>query len=35
MLDLAHCLRFADLYTADGAARLDARFIAHLEAADA
>ena len=34
-LKLAHGLAFADLYSADGAAKVDALFIAHLEAADA
>ncbi|HET8875090.1 MAG TPA: FAD-dependent oxidoreductase [Casimicrobiaceae bacterium] len=35
MLRLAHGLEFADLYTVDGAARIDERFIAHLARADA
>ncbi|MGE5090294.1 MAG: FAD-dependent oxidoreductase [Candidatus Levyibacteriota bacterium] len=35
MLNLAHGLTFADLYTAEGAARIDALFVAHLAAADA
>jgi NADPH-dependent glutamate synthase beta subunit-like oxidoreductase/NAD(P)H-flavin reductase len=35
MLRLAHGLEFADLHTADGAARIDERFVAHLARADA
>ena len=35
MLNLAHGLTFADLYTAQGAARIDALFLAHLAGADA
>jgi len=35
MLRLAHGLEFADLYTVDGAARIDACFVAHLARADA
>ena len=34
-LKLPHGLAFADLYSADGAARIDALFVAHLQAADA
>ncbi len=34
-LRLAHGLAFADLYSVDGAARIDALFVAHLAAADA
>ncbi|MDH5265494.1 MAG: hypothetical protein OEX21_12165, partial [Betaproteobacteria bacterium] len=34
-LALAHGLRFEDLYEAEGLERLDARFLAALEAADA
>ncbi len=35
MLRLAHGLAFADLYSVAGAARIDARFLAHLTDADA
>ena len=35
LLRLAHGLTFAELYTTDGARRLDRLFIAALEAADA
>src|SRR6185312_801065 len=35
MLRLAHGLAFADLYSVEGAARIDARFLAHLTDADA
>jgi len=34
-LKLAHGLAFADLYSVDGAVRIDGRFIAHLQTADA
>ena len=34
-LTLAHGLAFADLYSVEGAARVDSQFIAHLEGADA
>ena len=34
-LKLAHGLAFADLYSADGASKIDGYFIAHLHAADA
>src|SRR6478672_7687077 len=34
-LKLAHGLAFADLYSVDGAVRIDKSFIAHLQAADA
>jgi hypothetical protein len=34
-LKLAHGVAFADLYSADGASKVDSLFIAHLEAADA
>ncbi|HMA31915.1 MAG TPA: FAD-dependent oxidoreductase [Casimicrobiaceae bacterium] len=34
MLNLAHGLTFADLYTAQGAARIDSLFVGHLAAAD-
>src|SRR4051812_1369309 len=34
-LTLQHGLSFADLYSRDGLARLDAAFMAHLKAADA
>jgi len=33
-LKLAHAVAFADLYSADGASKVDSLFIAHLEAAD-
>ena len=35
MITLAHGLRFADLYTIDGANRIDRLFVDHLRAADA
>jgi len=35
MLRLAHGFEFPDLYCVDGAARIDARFVAHLTRADA
>ena len=35
MLGLAHGLEFTDLYSVDGAARIDALFVAHLTSADA
>src|SRR6185437_12615474 len=35
MLRLAHGLAFVDLYSVEGAARIDARFLAHLTDADA
>ena len=35
MLTLAHGLAFADLYSIDGAHRIDSLFVAHLRAADA
>ncbi len=34
-LTLAHGLAFAELYSTEGAARVDGLFVAHLEAADA
>ena len=34
MLRLAHGLTFADLYSVDGAARIDLHFLDHLAAAD-
>ena len=34
MLQLAHGLAFADLYSVEGVVRLDERFLAHLEGAD-
>ena len=34
-LKLAHGLAFADLYSTDGAARIDGLFVAHLREADA
>src|SRR5882672_3447059 len=35
MLDLAYGLTFTDLYSVDGAQRIDERFVAELNAADA
>ena len=34
-LSLAHGITFADLYSVEGAARIDARFVEHLQASDA